>query len=208
MGEGSGVLTRRTIATVISAACLSGVLIGCSDGDSDDPPDSGLPSKSETSPTSPTTPTTEPTPTEPTGRSAPELPAAATKYTKAGAIAFVRFYLELLNYATHTGDVDPIHQYSTNDCAGCQDDARFYRALYARGGRAKGLVRNIHRVVGSAPARPEDVYIGIEMNRTSGSYQLRRGAETKTLPREQSRLDFYLVWVHSHWLIGRVERPA
>jgi Family of unknown function (DUF6318) len=202
------VLARRTIVIAVSAVCLIGVLAGCSDADSDEPPDSGLPSKSEASSPSPTTPTSEPSPTGPTGPSAPELPAAAKKHTKAGAIAFVRYYLDLLNYATHTGDVGPINRYSQDDCVGCQDDARFYEALYARGGWAKGLHRGVHRVTGSAPARPEDVYIGIEMNRTSGSYQLRRGAKTQTLPREQSRLDFYLVWVQGHWMIGRVERPA
>jgi hypothetical protein len=205
MGEGFGVLTRRTIAMAISATCLSGALAGCNDTDPDDPPDSGLPSKSETTSTSPATPTSEPTPTEASGPSAPELPTTATKHTKAGAIAFVRFYLELLNYAAHTGDVRPLRQHSTSDCEACRDDAQTWSDLYSSGGWAKGGVLALKTVRATAPARPEDVYVGVTVARSHGTYKATPDAKAKSVPADEADLDYYLVWVHHSWRMARGE---
>lgn len=199
---------RRTAAALTVATVLGVSLAGCNNNDSDDPPDSGLPSGTEVTESTPTTPATEPTPTEATGPTPPELPEAATRHTKAGAKAFVRFYLRLLNYATHTGDVEPLRLNSTNTCTGCSDDAEFYEKLYKRGGWARGLVRSLSRVVAMSPAQPEDVYVGVEIRRTRGVYKLSGGSKTKTLPKESSRLDFYLVQSRDHWKMGRVERPT
>jgi hypothetical protein len=189
----------------ISAACLSGALAGCNDTDSDDPPDSGLPSESETGSASPATPTSEPTPTQPSEPAAPKLPTAATKHTKAGAIAFVRFYLALLNYAAHSGDVAPLRQHSTRDCEACRDDAKTWSDLYSADGWAKGGVLTLRKVRATAPARPEDVYVGVTVARSPGTYKAKPDAKAKSVAADVADLDYYLVWVHHSWRMARGE---
>ena len=90
---------------IAAAVVACGALSGCSDDETE--PDSGLPSKSELTESTPASPTaSDPTPSDPTpsGPQEPPLPAAAKSPGKAGAKAFVAYYIKLLNYASWTGD--------------------------------------------------------------------------------------------------------
>jgi len=68
--------------------------------------------------------TVSPSPTQslsptPTGPTAPTLPAVAKKHSHEGAEAYVRYYVDVLNYAT--GQVDPpaLAKVTSKDCQGC-----------------------------------------------------------------------------------------
>lgn len=67
----------------------------------------------------------------------PELPRAARQDSLAGAEAFVRHYVELLNYASATGKVGSLNDAARN-CTGCGKYADLYRETYAEGGYMKG----------------------------------------------------------------------
>ncbi len=75
-------------------------------------------------------PTTSATPTA----TAPTMPAQAKENTPEGASAFVAHYIEVLNYASNTGDVEFLSQLSSPDCDGCQSYIELYRDTYAKGG--------------------------------------------------------------------------
>ena len=83
-------LTTGLAAGLVAAGLL---LSGCG-GDSPEP--KPLPKDSKSSPSA--SPSATP----------PEMPAAAKKKTKAGAIAFVRHYVELINYAGRSGEPRPL----------------------------------------------------------------------------------------------------
>jgi Family of unknown function (DUF6318) len=202
------VLARRTIVIAVSAVCLIGVLASCSDADSDEPPDSGLPSKSEASSPSPSTPTSEPSPTGPTGPSAPKLPAAAKKHTKAGAIAFVRYYLDLLNYAKHTGDSQPLRSYSAEECAACQTEARGWQHLYARGGWARDGELRFEDMRGMRPTGKREVQVSIAITRAKGTSRASKGARIKTIEAQDGNLDFYLRWIDRFWRVETLESSS
>lgn len=203
--EGLGVSRRHGVTAMAAAALVtSACLAGCSGGDSDNSADSGLPSKSEsTTPTAPATETTPASATQP-----PELPDLATRQSQAGARAFARFYIDLLDYAQHTGDVQPLVRSSSGDCAGCNNYIDFFRDWYERGGwikRGDRSVRSFERVFPSAP--PHDMYLRVAGQLAPGEFLRRKGAEVKHAPGETLDLEIWLARTSNGWRVSRLEAP-
>jgi hypothetical protein len=76
------------------------------------------PESSISSPTAPSStpekPTTSSTPVAP-----PERPEAALGLSWAAGEAFIRHFIDLMNYSAQTGDVAPVHAASDPGCLGC-----------------------------------------------------------------------------------------
>lgn len=210
MAERSARRRGRVMPAVLTVGLvLSLGLAGCDNSD-DEPYDSGLPSEGEqTTPASTSSPTEEsPTPTEPSPPVPPSIPDAATKPGPEGARAFVAFYIDLLNYARHTGDVETLQKYSHPECGGCGDYIRFYRKWYARGGWFKDGDRTItsyDRVVRAVP--PNDLYIRISGVHKAGTERERRGAQVKRAHRERYTLQFWLVRDSREWRVSGLDNP-
>ena len=204
MRNGLGVPAWRRVAASVTAVVLLGAGVGGCDDGSAEPSESGLPSEAEMSASDPT-PRPEPTSETPGGPTPPELPKLARSATKAGAKAFVAYYLELLNYAAHTGDVAPIRRNSTPGCQACREEARGWEQLYANGGWAKGGELSITRLRAMTPAQPEDVYVGVTVARAEGRFKAGPNAPVKTVPADVADLDYYLVRVRGGWKMARGE---
>jgi hypothetical protein len=76
------------------------------------------------------------------------MPAAASENTKAGAIAFVRYYIELINHAQATGDVDALAAVESPDCRSCTSARDVVTKIYAsdghlEGGKWSGRIRSV-----------------------------------------------------------------
>jgi Family of unknown function (DUF6318) len=207
--RGIGRCRRGSAAGLAATVVLSLGLGGCDD-DNGDPADSGLPSGDEVTETASTSPPTypTPTPTEPETPEPPTIPDAATKAGRAGAKAFVRFYIDLENYAKDTGDVEPLQQYSHPQCGGCSDYVKFYREWYARGGWFKDgdrMIRSFERVVPAAS--PHDIYVRMSGHTKASTYRERRGAKSH---RTQGSEFTYLVWLlreSGGWQVSRLDTP-
>lgn len=117
-------MTRAMAAGALVCALL--LTSGCG-GDSSSSSEK-TPSPSPRSASASTTPTP----------SAPALPEAATKNTKAGAIAFVRHYVRLINHAQATGDVGALRTASAKKCVSCRDAMQSIEELYDSGGHLEG----------------------------------------------------------------------
>jgi hypothetical protein len=77
-------------------------------------------------------------PVRPT-RSVTVTPSATVEPdTKAGALAFVRRYVEMLNRAQATGDVSELRRLSSSSCVTCGRVARSLASLYSTGGHLEG----------------------------------------------------------------------
>lgn len=201
--RGIGRCRRRMVASLAIGLLLGLGLAGCDDDGG--PADSGLPSEDEvtgsasSSPPSPATPT--PSVPEP-----PTIPDAATKGGRAGAKAFVEFYIDSVNYARHTGDVGPLQQYSHPACGGCGDLIKLYRAWYQRGGWLKDGERTIasfNRVVLTVP--PHDMYVRISGIQKAGDYRERRGASIKHARQERYTLLLWLLREPDGWRVSRLD---
>ena len=104
---------------------------------------SGAADADATTSSSPSTPPSSSPSTAPP----PALPAAAQQHTKAGAIAFVRHYIALINYAQATGSVDELERAGLESCRSCTSTTRFIARLYARGGRFEGGFTTVLQVM-------------------------------------------------------------
>jgi hypothetical protein len=209
--KGLGVSIRRCVAATIAAAVVAtGALAGCSD-DEAEPADSGLPAASELTESAPaiSPETSDPTPSDPTpsGAQEPPLPVAAKAPGKAGAKAFVAYYIKLLNYASWTGDTELLHRYGPR-CAGCKAYVNLYERTYGRGGWFKrgGWTpsANSWLVLSKNPG----VLIDVKIEASAGRQLLRRGAQVTRFLTDQYQLDFHLIRAADAWRVTRLETPA
>ncbi|UPK76769.1 DUF6318 family protein [Nocardioidaceae bacterium SCSIO 66511] len=173
---------RRSLALIALLGC---VLAGCSDAASDDPAP---------------TPTESPTSSErDVIASVPTLPPAARKDTLKGAEAFIRHYIELLNYAANTGDVRALHR-AARGCGGCRKYETLYRDTYARGGYMK-----------EPGWQPSEVFAAVQGDGSVGvlttvraprmRFKLRAGAEEKVGKQDTYKLRFELRSFSGRWVV-------
>ena len=124
---------RRYVAMLV----LSVLLVGCG---------------GDPQPAAPPAPAT-PTGTTPTPVAAPTMPEQATKNTRAGAVEFVRYYVEVLNYAARTGNLDELTFLADRGCASCKGVAEKLGTIYSRHGHVEGGVWRIKDLVHVAANR-------------------------------------------------------
>src|SRR3954453_2948158 len=90
-------------------------------------------------PTASTSPSASPTP--------PVMPAAAKEKTKAGAVAFVRHYIDALNFAQSTGKVETLAELESSTCGSCKSVRDDLSKLYQSGGHLKGGQWSISQII-------------------------------------------------------------
>src|SRR5689334_5309504 len=110
---------RQQLAVVVGVLCFA--VAGC--GGSPEP--KSLPKKS-------------PSPSASRSVTPPVMPDAAKETTKAGATAFVRHYVDVLNYATFTGDTEPAHSLDGGKCKSCERMLASIESIYSAGGHVEG----------------------------------------------------------------------
>ena len=69
---------------------------------------------------------------------APVMPDLARENTDAGAEAFVRHYIDTLNYARSSGALEPIEALSDPECINCNVTFDTMRGVFGRGGKYEG----------------------------------------------------------------------
>ncbi|MCW2836497.1 MAG: hypothetical protein JWQ15_611, partial [Marmoricola sp.] len=108
----------RHAAAWIVVAVLFSVLTGCGGAPAPEP----LPKPSGS---------TSPSASASATPGAPVMPAAARAKTKAGAEAFVRHYVDVLNYAGLSGDTQPLRRLHISICTRCEAIADGIAQTYA-----------------------------------------------------------------------------
>ena len=92
----------------------------------------------------------------PTGPVEPELPGVAKTADKRGAIAFLKYYWAMVDYAQASGDTSGLRQLSMPSCQSCTRANAYLEKVYRTG----GVIRSESRTVrirtarrGSSPGR-------------------------------------------------------
>jgi hypothetical protein len=148
-------------------------------------------------PTSPVT-TTSPTPAP------PELPTAARKNTKAGAVAFAHHYINLINFAAQSGDMDGLRWASQPQCRGCARLMQSIQKIYSQGGwiRTDGWSPRTWSSLGPTVGLRQDVAVVVfmpsEARKTSASSEVTNSEATK------GAINFRLQYSRQRWLVAEM----
>ena len=185
---------RVSTAAVAAIACGLLILAGCGK-------ESPEPKPLETASTS-TTPSATVSP-------APSMPPAAGKRTKAGAIAFVRHFVELTNRALESGDFAKWDQLVSDDCQSCAEFRSAVTDIYADGGSVHGGVLSPTQVV-LAPGglRPDGATI--DLVATLNAQQIRRPGRPVTKGQPDKTFITYLLEFDpaTGWIVQSYTRDA
>jgi len=138
---------------------------------------------------------------------APTLPDEAKGSDEAAAKAFVRHYIDVLNYAGPAGDPEPLRHLSDPNCAACVAIADLVAEVHEAGGDIEGRgwsVRTV-TVVAHKPRRAVlDARILVHPQRvrtssTSAVNTFKGGPRLKT---------FWLSRNETSWVVTRLDQPG
>lgn len=160
---------------------------------SQDPPSAAGPSSA------PPAPTTKPTPSGPVP---PTMPAAARQRTKAGAIAFAKYYWRVVDYATATLDTTPLRRLRLGSCGQCRGSEQWLHEVRKAHGRIHGL-RNSLKVddVFIPKERPGTALVTFHVTSSAGQV-VAAGKLNKTYRRGTSGGQFTLAYQRRGWVIA------
>ena len=151
----------------------------------------------ESASSSSATPT--PSPTE----AAPTLPAEAKGTSEAAAKAFVRHYVDSVNYAMRTGVTTDLDRLAAPSCSTCRAIVDRIDEVYGEDGRLEGegwTIISLRRVGGGKGITL--VAAGIEIAPQTVFASGRTPSES---PRSRGNLDLSLSHTDAGWLIQRLE---
>ena len=176
------------VRTIIVATMFSSALslVGCSDP----------------APIEPNGPATSATPTQ----VAPTLPEAAKDDSEEGAVAFVKHYIELLNYASDTGDVERLREASDPKCVGCNSYIELYESTYANGGYFKDSGwKNSHQV---SDMQEGELLVFADIEAAGGTFKEDRDDDIHESRDEAYQLIFAPILTNGGWILSRFSRQA
>jgi hypothetical protein len=186
---GSGNGSRAAIAALV----LGLVIAGCQSNPEPPPLD-------RTSASSSLTPS--PSPTD----SPPPLPHAARGTSEASAKAFVRHWIDALNYAGPSADVRQLRELSAPDCTACEAIGDFIAQVQSDGGVIRGAGWKVLslEVVSSAPdSTVVDAHVKVAPQHVRQS----RSSKLRTFPGGIRLKTFWLRADGSSWKVTRLDQP-
>jgi hypothetical protein len=192
-------VTYRNRPAIFALACLGAVLMtGCTPNPAASHP-SPQPTESTSLPGNPS-----PTATQSAGP--PQRPIAADGLTLAAAEAFVRHYVELLNYSYSTGDPGPLLAASDPGCVGCKGIGDYVRKVNGANGGLTGdykdTLMNVKEIF-----RGEAGRAGGSATIKSGSYVERATPGASPLPQtgRTGTMQFTLSSAAGRWVMYEME---
>lgn len=183
---------RRAVAAACLPLLVGSVSAGCSGGD--EPPEPIIDQQAVTSEATPS-----PTP------SATPAPDPWKERTKAGAVAFVKHWVELHNAALITGRTDALEEVSGSRCVSCNAIITALENLYEAGGSIRGEGFRILQI-GTAvyqSTRPVDVAVRVE---ATGQVVIDAEGKRRRNEAQISNLTFELTWSRDRWRVTELER--
>lgn len=187
--------THTTVLTCLLALALT----ACT---ADDDPDATPPSPTVAtrSTSASSAPATDP-------KAPPELPPAAREKTTAGAKAFVRYYVEVINFGFTNNASEPLRASSSRSCKVCEELARtIERNKRGGGGQVGGTWSpvDVSFVHGVPAARPVAV---TALDIAKGYYTEEAGGPRHPIRTKRIIYEFWLQRFEGSWVISDV-RPT
>jgi len=134
------------------------------------------------------------------------MPTEARGTSKAAAKAFARYYIDVLNYATSTGDTSEANTVSAPDCESCIAMLAKIDAVYANGGYFEGDGWSVTSLKYQPlqPKREPVVSVGIVV---APQHMLaKRNADIVSFEGGRNRLTLRLSFADGMWSVRQLDR--
>ena len=191
----------RMVTTMVAAVVL--LTATACQGDSPKPP------PVTSTPIASPTPTPSPTPAalpdftkwqdEPADIPIPPMPAAAKKHTKAGSVAFGKYYVAMINYALLTGDNKGLGELAAAECNICQSNAAGFISTFTKKQSYLGDPR--YTITGSREEDLSSTSAGASIFVTSKPFKIRTKSKVSSISGQRLALVFRLRWTKTAWSI-------
>lgn len=134
----------------------------------------------------------------------PEMPAKAEEKSRAGAKAFVRYYIRLVNHAMATGGTEQLRHHRSPSCSTCDAIIARIDQVYAEGGRLSGEGWKLAhlQVVDAQSSRKLLVAASIAI--TPQTLHPSDGTPS-TSAKSRGNLDFHLRHTGEAWEVARLD---
>lgn len=133
----------------------------------------------------------------------PQLPEAATVGDAAGAEAFVRHWVDVLNYAYETGDTGPLDAITGSACDLCAQAADSIEATYSTGGHIEGAVTSLVSIASPPPDDDGLVAVSVRYGQAASVDVDASGGRTAVDAVPEQNAGFILEWADGSWqLVG------
>jgi hypothetical protein len=153
-------------------------------------------------------PSPSPSPSAPsssTGPVAPTLPAEAKGKSAESAEAFSRYYVDVINYAMHTGDTSIIRSNATNACSVCEVIAKAIDQAYEGGGHLEGRGWVVKKVAPAVSTNGKSANVAVQVVITSQKSFDSPSASPSVTRETTGLIDLSLIEQHGSWTVSRLE---
>jgi hypothetical protein len=130
----------------------------------------------------------------------PEMPATARQKTTAGAKAFVRYYIDVLNYSFSTPDPQPLRLVSAESCTACQPLLSICTRLAEKGGGQIGGAWDPISLVAGASDR-QSQFLVARIRVSAGTSRGETDGPIHQIEAKNIRVMFQLTWQAKSWLL-------
>lgn len=203
---------RRSSVSLLTAACLGGLLVGCGGGNSASGKSSSTTRSHTPSTTSSAPSTTSSAPTSATASSnatyagAPSVPEEAKYKTDAGAIAFAKHYLETVNKVGQQPKLGVLEHLALESCKTCVRQRKTVDTLLAKRAHYTGpqmVLKSASRV-----ADPAAIVIEVRLDQPAISAVDETGAVIRSVAAKGlGSLAVTVSW-QSGWRVAEIQNVA
>lgn len=159
--------------------------------------------------TSPSTTTDPPSPVSelsPSPGGAPTMPAAAHGRGARSAKAFVRYWVEVLDYSGPHGSTAALAQASGADCESCQALIRKINEIYAAGGYIRGSGWSLERIK-AVPGQPRTrPILQVGMFLAPQEMRRRRNGSVRHYDGGDQPMVFHLGRLKGRWVVTQIDQ--
>lgn len=165
------------------------------------------PDEPEPTPTTPVeTSTSAPETSEPTV-AVPELPGEARQATADGAVAWVGYWFELLNYAKTSGNTQPLRDLSGSTCKVCDGTAADIDAVYESDGLIVGGEVVPSDMRSPAPDARNLVVVNVTFSEEPEQHSYSDGRTEQVEGTTATNVGFVLVHEGGAWALREIGTP-
>jgi hypothetical protein len=198
----------RVVAAVVAVVLVGAGVAVALRGNGSDPPAPRARPTAIGATASTTTGTGSPSPTLSETPEPPALPDAATKPTRAGAAAFLRYFFAIYNYSFASLDSSAIERISAESCRFCQGVRKDVQSAKEQGLRFEGAEIAVVAAVAAPGEARKGLVVNGSIDQRVGRSVDRSGAIRRELAAANGvRVDAGVRWTDRGWIVFAVALP-